>query len=85
MSKHAATDTADARQRSLRTLAQGLAVDVAIAGAAAGYAVVQHWSGDDVLSTAAWIAAGTAVVKSVLTAGLSYVARLRMPPTSPTE
>ncbi|NQW90288.1 hypothetical protein HQQ88_08270 [Curtobacterium sp. VKM Ac-2861] len=57
-------------------------MDVAIAGAAAGYAVVQHWSGDDVLSTAAWVAAGTAVVKSVLTAGLSYVARLRVPPAS---
>lgn len=80
MSRHAAPVRADARERSLRTLVQGLALDVAIAGAAAGYAVVQHWSGEDVLSTAAWIAAGTAVVKSVLTAGLSYVARLTSPP-----
>ena len=82
MADHVATstDTADARNRYFRTLVQGLALDVAIAGAAAGYAVVQHWQGDDVLSGAAWLAAGTAVVKSVLTAGLSYVARLRVPP-----
>lgn len=48
----------------------------------AGYAVVQHRSGDNVLSSTAWIAAGTAVVKSVSTAGLSYVARLRIPPVT---
>lgn len=80
MGKHESTDTADARNRSLRTLWQGLALDVAIAGAAAGYAVVNTWEGNDVLSAAAWTAAGTAIAKSVLTAGLSYVARLKVPP-----
>lgn len=80
MGEHTATDTADARNRSIRTLVQGLALDVAIAGAAAGLAVVETWQGNDVLSAAAWTAAGTAVGKSVLTAGLSYVARLKLPP-----
>jgi len=42
--------------------------------------VVEGWQGNDILSAAAWTAAGTAVAKSVLTAGLSYVARLKLPP-----
>ncbi|MBK0296506.1 hypothetical protein IAE22_31260, partial [Bacillus sp. S34] len=44
------------------------------------YAVVNTWQGNDVLSAAAWTAASSAVAKSILTAGLSYIARLKVPP-----
>lgn len=71
---------ADAKQRSLRTLAQGLAVDGLVAAGAATVAIVTTWTGDDVLSVTSWVVLGTAVAKSVLTAVASYVARLKVPP-----
>lgn len=70
----------DAKQRSLRTLMQGLAIDCLVAAGAAATAVVSAWEGEDVLSAAAWIVLGTSVAKSVLTAVASYVARLKVPP-----
>lgn len=81
MSKHLATDTADAKQRSLRTLAQGLAIDVAVAVGTAATATLATLEGNDVLAEAAWVALGASVLKSVLTAGASYLARLKMPPS----
>jgi hypothetical protein len=70
----------DAKQRSLRTLVQGLAVDCLVAAGAATMAVVSAWEGDDLLSAASWVVLGTSVAKSVLTAVASYVARLKVPP-----
>lgn len=74
------TTTADAKQRSLRTLAQGLVVDVLIAAGTAATATLATLEGNDLLAAGAWIALGTSVLKSVLTAGASYLARLKMPP-----
>lgn len=70
----------DAKQRSLRTLAQGLAIDGLVAAGAATVAIVTTWQGDDVLSATSWVVLGTAVAKSVLTAVASYVSRLKLPP-----
>lgn len=70
----------DAKQRSVRTLVQGLAVDALVAAGAATVAVVATWENQDVASAAAWLVLGTSVAKSVLTAVASYVARLKVPP-----
>ena len=68
---------ADAAKRSKRTFVQGLAIDVAIAIAAA----LLVWLPDaDLSSRTAWIILGTAVAKSTLTAAASYVMRLKVPP-----
>lgn len=74
---------ADAKQRSIRTLLQGLTVDVLVAAGAVTVAVVATWDGDDVLALASWVALGAAVAKSALTAVASYVARLKVPPSDP--
>lgn len=67
----------DAANRGFRTLAQGAALDVAIAIAAA----LLVWLPDaDLSSRAAWIILGTAVAKTVLTALASYVMRLKVTP-----
>lgn len=79
MSDHVARD--DAKERSLRTLAQGLAIDVAVAAGTAATATLATIEGNDLLAGAAWIALGTSVLKSVLTAGASYLARLKLPPS----
>lgn len=71
---------ADAKQRSLRTLAQGLAIDCAVAAGAGATAALATIDGNELLTAAAWIALGTSVLKSVLTAGASYLARLKLPP-----
>lgn len=70
----------DAKQRSVRTLVQGLVVDCLVAAGAATLAIVSAWQGEDVLSAASWLVLGTSVAKSVLTAVASYVARLKVPP-----
>lgn len=78
----AAAAAADAKQRSIRTLAQGLAVDALVAAGAAMLAVVGGLTDDQLLTSAAWVTMGTAVAKSVLTAVASYIARLKVPPAS---
>lgn len=70
----------DAAQRSIRTLVQGLAIDALVAAGAAATAVLSTMEGDDLLAGASWIVLGTSVLKSVLTAVASYVARLKVPP-----
>lgn len=55
-------------------------MDVVIAGAGAGLAVVETWNGNEILSGIGWTAVGVAIAKSALTAGLSYIARLKVPP-----
>jgi hypothetical protein len=71
---------ADAKTRSIRTLLQGLAVDLLIAAGSAAVAVISTFTGADLLAGASWVILGTAVLKSVLTAGASYLARLKLPP-----
>lgn len=71
----------DARQRALRTLAQGFAVDVAAGVAtalAAGIAGGIEWT------DAYWVALGLAVAKSAVTAAVSYFARRALPPAGTT-
>lgn len=72
---------ADASVRGLRTLAQGLAVDVLAAIAIAATAAL---AGGIEWTRAYWLALGLAVGKSVLTALVSYIARLVVPPAMPT-
>ena len=75
--KHAA-----ARERGLRTVAQGLGIDVAVAVAV----LLLAWLPDaDLSSREGWIIFGTAVAKSVLTAVASYVVRLKVDPTRESE
>jgi hypothetical protein len=74
-------DVRDARTRGWRTLAQGLAVDV-LAGASV--ALVAATSGGIEWSQAYWVTLGLAVAKSAITAAVSYVARLVIPPAVPT-
>ena len=84
MADHSAADTparADARQRSLRTLGQGLAIDVAVAVGTATTATLATMNDNDLLAGAAWVALGASVVKSGLTAVASYLSRLKLPPT----
>ena len=67
----------DAQSRAGRTLIQGLAVDVAVAIAAA----LLLWLPDaDLSSREAWIVLGTSLAKTVLTAVASYVMRLKVAP-----
>jgi hypothetical protein len=71
----------DARTRAFRTFVQGLAVDVL---AAAGVAVAAAISGGISWTQTYWVTFGLALGKSVVTAGLSYIARKVVPPAPPT-
>jgi hypothetical protein len=71
---------ADAKNRSARTLLQGLAVDALVAAGAAATLVLSTWENDDILAATSWVVLGTAVAKSVLTAIASYISRLTVPP-----
>lgn len=77
MTRHRSTVQAAAAERGRRTLAQGLALDVAIAVAVA---LLAWLPAADVTSAAAWLILAAAVVKSVLTAAASYVMRLKLEP-----
>ena len=72
---------ADAKSRSWRTLVQGLIFDVF----AAIVAVVATLSGADPFQRETWIAFGVLLLKSVVSACLSYFMRLRVTPTIRTE
>lgn len=82
---------ADARNRALRSIVQGLAVDVLVAVATA----LLLWLPDaDLSSREAWIVLGTALAKTVMQAVASYVMRLKLdgsavptplPPADPGE
>lgn len=73
-------DRTDAGQRSLRTLLQGLAIDVAVAAGAGVLLVLDPLPAEQLTDGAAWLVIGTSVIKSVLTAAASYLARLKLPP-----
>jgi len=80
MNAHTSSPSAvvrDASNRGLRTLAQGLAVDVLAAVAVVLTAAV---AGGIEWTEAYWVALGLAVAKSAVTALVSYVARLVVPP-----
>lgn len=67
----------DARERALRTFAQGFGVDVAagiVVALSAGIAGGIEWT------SAYWVALGLAVGKSAVTAAVSYFARKLVPP-----
>lgn len=68
---------ADARNRALRTFAQGFGVDLA---AGAAVALVAGTSGGIEWTQAYWIGLGLAVAKSVVTAAVAYFARKAVPP-----
>ena len=82
---------ADATNRGVRSLYQGLAIDVAVAAATA----LLLWLPDaDLSSREAWIVLGTALAKTVMQAVASYVMRLKLdgsvvptplPPADPGE
>lgn len=74
-------DRTDAGQRSLRTLLQGLAIDVAVAAGAGVLLVLDPMPAEQLTDGAAWLVIATSVAKSVLTAGASYLARLKLPPS----
>lgn len=79
MSSTSATKS-DARERSLRTLLQGLAIDVLVAIGVAVTAVLVTIPDAELVGVAAWVAIGVAVLKSALTAVASYLTRLALPP-----
>jgi hypothetical protein len=72
---------ADAKSRSWRTLMQGLIFDVF----AAIVAAVALLSGADPFVRETWIAFGVLLVKSVVSAVISYFMRLKVTPTIRTE
>lgn len=71
--------TGDASVRAWRTLAQGLVFD--LAAGATGALVVGIAPGIEWTSVY-WQALGAAAAKSVLVAGVAYLARLFVPPAS---
>lgn len=71
------TTRTDATDRAWRTLVQGLAIDVAIAIAAA----LLVWLPDaDISTREAWTVLGITLAKTVLTAVASFVMRLKVDP-----
>lgn len=73
----------DARDRAKRTLLQGLAVDLLVAAGAAGLISLGTMSDDQLFTSAGLVALGVSIGKSVLTSGLSWLARLKLPPAEP--
>lgn len=77
MNSSTAPVKAAATERGVRTLVQGLGIDVAVAVAV----VLLAWLPDaNLTASEAWLALGVAVGKSVLTAVASYVMRLKAAP-----
>jgi len=72
---------ADARNRSARTLIQGLIFDLF----AALLAAIAMLNGLDPFQKETWILFGTLVLKSFVSAGISYFMRLRIAPTVRTQ
>lgn len=68
---------ADARNRALRTFVQGFGIDVA-AGAVTALAI--GIAGGIEWTRLYWVALGLAVGKSIVQAGVSYLARKLVPP-----
>lgn len=80
--REAQATRAAAVERGLRTLWQGLGLDVAVAVAVA---LLAWLPSADVSSGAAWSLLGLSLLKTVLTAVASYVLRLKRPPTTEAE
>jgi hypothetical protein len=72
---------ADAKSRSWRTLVQGLIFDIF----AAIVAAVALLSGADPFVKETWVAFGVLLLKSVVSAVISYFMRLKVTPTIKTE
>jgi hypothetical protein len=72
---------ADAKSRSWRTLIQGLIFDV-FAGIVAAVAIL---SGADPFQKQTWAAFGVLLLKSIVSAVISYFMRLKVTPTIKTE
>ena len=68
---------ADAKNRSWRTFIQGLLIDVMFALGA----LVGTLSGLDPYAKQTWIILGALVIKTIIQAAISYVARLTITPT----
>jgi hypothetical protein len=68
---------ADAKNRSWRTFVQGMIVDIGFAL----MALVATLSGADPFVKETWILFGVLVVKTIITAAISYIMRLRKTPT----
>lgn len=76
MTVYSSTSQADARNRAVRTLAQGLALDVGVAVVSVAAVAVGdvHWT------RAWWAALGLLVAKTAVQAAVSYAARRLLPP-----
>lgn len=68
---------ADAKNRSARTLIQGLIFDLF----AAFIAVIATLAGADPFQKETWIAFGVLLLKSLISAGISYIMRINVTPT----
>lgn len=71
---------ADAKERSFRTLKQGLLVTVGIAVATAVLQGLSVMTGNELISGAAWAVLGVSVVQSGASAALSYINRYTKTP-----
>lgn len=70
----------DAKERSWRTLKQGLLVTVGIAVATAILQGLSVMTGNEMVSSAAWAILGVSVVQSGASAALSYINRYTKTP-----
>lgn len=70
----------DAKERSFRTLKQGLLVTVGIAVATAVLQGLSVMTGNELVSGAAWAVLGVSVVQSGASAALSYINRYTKTP-----
>ncbi|MFD2674983.1 hypothetical protein [Gulosibacter bifidus] len=72
----------DAAERGTRTLFQGLAVDILAAIGATVLLVMGSMDDSALLTALGWQTIGVSLLKSVLTAVASWLARLSAPPLS---
>lgn len=68
----------------MRTLAQGLLLDIFVAAGAAGLVALGTMDDSELFTTAGLTALAVAIGKSILTAALSYAARMAVPPADKT-
>ena len=71
---------ADAKERSFRTLKQGLLVTVGIAVVTAILQGLSVMTGNEMVSSASWAILGVSVVQSGASAALSYINRYTKTP-----
>lgn len=76
---------ADAKERSWRSLKQGLLVTVAMAVATTVLQRVSVMTGDEYMSQTAWVLLGVSVIQTAATAALSYINRYTKTPENTPE